>query len=92
MSEMKKSRSEIRIADDDEEEDDDLRRPATTRERSNVVEEEVDAKAEQFISRFKQQLRLQRLESLARYTDMLKRRSSNRVENYVSRNPTNLES
>ena len=65
VSEMKKSRSEIRIADDDEEEDDDLRRPATTRERSNVVEEEVDAKAEQFISRFKQQLRLQRLESLA---------------------------
>ncbi|PWA45520.1 hypothetical protein CTI12_AA517110 [Artemisia annua] len=62
------------------------------KERSNVVEEEVDAKAEQFISRFKQQLRLQRLESLARYTDMLKRRSSNRVENYVSRNPTNLES
>lgn len=92
VSEMKKSRSDMRIADDDDDEDIDMRRPATTRESCNAVDEEVDAKAEQFISRFKQQLRLQRLESLARYTDMLKQRSSNWAENCVGRNPTNLES
>ena len=79
VSERKKLLSDMRIADDDE--DVNLRCSATTGESSNVVDaeidEEVDAKAEQFISRFKQQLRLQRLESLARYNDMLKRRSSN---------------
>ncbi|KAJ1439861.1 hypothetical protein SESBI_02083 [Sesbania bispinosa] len=33
----------------------------------------VDAKADDFIKRFKQQLRLQRLDSILRYRDMLKR-------------------
>ncbi|PPD98004.1 hypothetical protein GOBAR_DD04943 [Gossypium barbadense] len=37
----------------------------------------VDAKADDFINRFKQQLKLQRLDSLLRYRDMLKSRSSN---------------
>ncbi|GKE46317.1 BEACH domain-containing protein LvsA-like protein [Tanacetum coccineum] len=72
---MKKSRSQMRIADDNDEDDVNLRRPTTTRESRNVVDEEVDIKADHFISRFKQQLRLQRLESLARYNDMLKRQS-----------------
>ncbi|KAJ7979349.1 DUF4408 domain protein [Quillaja saponaria] len=36
-------------------------------------EEEVDAKADDFINRFKEQLRLQRLDSLLRYREMLRR-------------------
>ncbi|KAL6224182.1 hypothetical protein ACLB2K_003038 [Fragaria x ananassa] len=36
-------------------------------------DEEVDAKADDFINRFKQQLKLQRLDSLLRYKEMLKR-------------------
>ncbi|XP_071700332.1 pathogen-associated molecular patterns-induced protein A70-like [Rutidosis leptorrhynchoides] len=71
---MKKSRSAMRLAKDDDV-DVDLRRPATTRERrSNDVDEEVDAKADHFISKFKQQLKLQRLESLIRYNERLNRR------------------
>ncbi|XP_076896762.1 pathogen-associated molecular patterns-induced protein A70-like [Bidens hawaiensis] len=69
MSKMKKSRSEMRMAPSDEEEDVDLRRPATARERRS---HDVDAKADDFISRFKQQLKLQRLESLVRYNQRLK--------------------
>nr|GEW26649.1 BEACH domain-containing protein LvsA-like [Tanacetum cinerariifolium] len=74
VSEMKKSRSEMRL-DAEDDEDVDKRRPATTRERRNVVDEEVDAKADDFISRFKQQLKLQRLESLVRYNEKLNKRS-----------------
>lgn len=36
-------------------------------------DEGVDAKADDFINRFKQQLKLQRLDSLLRYREMLKR-------------------
>ncbi|XP_059657040.1 pathogen-associated molecular patterns-induced protein A70-like [Cornus florida] len=43
------------------------RRPATVRERKAEPDEEVDAKADDFINRFKQQLKLQRLDSLLRY-------------------------
>lgn len=75
VSEMKKSRSEMRL-DAEDDEDVNMRRPATTRERRrNVVDEEVDAKADDFISRFKQQLKLQRLESLVRYNEKLNKRS-----------------
>ncbi|XP_076918801.1 uncharacterized protein LOC143579348 [Bidens hawaiensis] len=72
-SAMEKSRSEVRIGGED---DVDLRRPETAREssRNDDVDEEVDAKADDFISRFKQQLKLQRLESLVRYNEMLNRR------------------
>lgn len=35
-------------------------------------DEEVDAKADDFISKFKQQLKLQRLESIVRYNEMVK--------------------
>lgn len=75
VSEMKKSRSEMRLDADDDDEDVNMRRPATTRERRNVVDEEVDAKADDFITRFKQQLKLQRLESLVRYNEKLNKRS-----------------
>ncbi|CAL9091852.1 unnamed protein product, partial [Musa textilis] len=37
--------------------------------------DEVDARADDFINRFRQQLRLQRLESIARYKEMLSRGS-----------------
>lgn len=65
----------MRLDADDDDEDVNMRRPATTRERRNVVDEEVDAKADDFIIRFKQQLKLQRLESLVRYNEKLNKRS-----------------
>ncbi|KAL0327493.1 UNVERIFIED_CONTAM: Pathogen-associated molecular patterns-induced protein A70 [Sesamum angustifolium] len=53
------------------------RRPATVRERSNAKvtegDEEVDARADDFINKFKQQLKLQRLDSILRYKDMIGR-------------------
>ncbi|CAK8531943.1 unnamed protein product [Lathyrus sativus] len=42
---------------------------------SEMEEEEVDAKADDFIKRFKQQLRMERLDSILRYRDVLHRRS-----------------
>ncbi|KAL6330728.1 hypothetical protein AAG906_009156 [Vitis piasezkii] len=53
-----------------------LRRPQTVRETKSKLsetmsfgdDEEVDAKADDFINRFKQQLKLQRLDSLLRYS------------------------
>ncbi|KAK3025760.1 hypothetical protein RJ639_041916 [Escallonia herrerae] len=54
----------------------DIRRPATVRvgEAASFGDDEgVDAKADDFISRFKQQLKLQRLDSLVRYKEMLGR-------------------
>lgn len=74
--EIKKTRSEIRLPSDDEE-DFDSRRPATTRERRNAGDAGVDAKADDFIIRFRKQLKLQRVESLVRYNDILQRRTSN---------------
>jgi hypothetical protein len=41
--------------------------------RGRVEEEEVDAKADDFIKRFKQQLRMERLDSILRYRDILNR-------------------
>ncbi|KAK6118308.1 hypothetical protein DH2020_047879 [Rehmannia glutinosa] len=53
------------------------RRPATVREKGNAKvtegDEEVDAKADDFINKFKQQLKLQRLDSIIRYKDMIGR-------------------
>lgn len=54
----------------------DLHRPATTRERvmSSFEEDEaVDKKADDFINKFRQQLKLQRLHSILRYKEMLNR-------------------
>ncbi|KAK4412615.1 Pathogen-associated molecular patterns-induced protein A70 [Sesamum alatum] len=56
------------------------RRPATVREKGSAKvtegDEEVDAKADDFINRFKQQLKLQRLDSIIRYKDMIGRGSA----------------
>ncbi|KAF5748320.1 hypothetical protein HS088_TW04G00272 [Tripterygium wilfordii] len=62
-------------------EDEDIveaRRPATVREgRPKVTEadDEVDAKADDFINKFKQQLKLQRIDSIIRNKDMISRGS-----------------
>lgn len=48
-------------------------RPATAGRSHPPEDEEVDAKADDFINRFRQQLNLQRLESIIRYRDMLSR-------------------
>uniref|UniRef100_A0A6N2NHN9 DUF4408 domain-containing protein n=1 Tax=Salix viminalis TaxID=40686 RepID=A0A6N2NHN9_SALVM len=53
-------------------------RPATVREGKTTAEvddTEVDAKADDFINRFKQQLKLQRMNSIMRYKEMIGRRS-----------------
>lgn len=59
------------------------RRPATVRvsktkptiaeEEGSGDDEEVDAKADDFINKFKQQLKLQRLDSIIRYKEMVGR-------------------
>ncbi|KAK8343414.1 hypothetical protein V6Z11_A07G012800 [Gossypium hirsutum] len=83
VKQMKKSASEktTERAEEDEEEVE-KRRPVTTRIEKTTSfgdgdDQGVDAKADDFINRFKQQLKLQRLDSLLRYRDMLKSRSSN---------------
>lgn len=51
-------------------------RPVTVRERSakvTDVDEEVDAKADDFINKFKQQLKLQRVDSIMRYKEVINR-------------------
>ncbi|WCJ43025.1 hypothetical protein M5689_023792 [Euphorbia peplus] len=61
-----------------EEEIVETRRPATVREGKSKMEEEddeVDAKADDFINKFKQQLKLQRIDSILRYKDMIHRGS-----------------
>ena len=60
------------------EEDDivEARRPATVRDgnaRGTEADEEVDAKADDFINRFKHQLKLQRLDSIVRYKETVNR-------------------
>lgn len=52
------------------------RRPETVRERGakvTDVDEEVDAKADDFINKFKQQLKLQRIDSIMRYKEVINR-------------------
>ncbi|ESR64087.1 DUF4408 domain-containing protein [Citrus sinensis] len=56
------------------------RRPATVKEFGNakvaqVDDEGVDAKADDFIHKFKQQLKLQRMDSIIRYNEMVNRGS-----------------
>ncbi|XP_028807028.1 pathogen-associated molecular patterns-induced protein A70 [Neltuma alba] len=54
------------------------RRPATMREAKvseSEADEEVDAKADDFINKFKQQLKLQRLDSIMRYKEVIQRGS-----------------
>ncbi|KAI3443634.1 hypothetical protein Pfo_000299 [Paulownia fortunei] len=75
---LKKSASEKLVAVDkrEEEVEVDQRRPATAREKtaaSSGEDEAVDAKADDFINRFRQQLKLQRLDSILRYKEVLNR-------------------
>ncbi|VFQ84719.1 unnamed protein product [Cuscuta campestris] len=49
------------------------RRPATVKERGKAADLEVDARADDFINRFKQQLKMQRLDSILRYKEMIGR-------------------
>ncbi|EOY29905.1 hypothetical protein QUC31_020533 [Theobroma cacao] len=54
------------------------RRPATVREgkaKATEEDEEVDAKADDFINKFKQQLKLQRIDSILRYKETVNRGS-----------------
>ncbi|BAT76818.1 hypothetical protein LR48_Vigan728s003900 [Vigna angularis] len=69
-AEMRKSASERRGSIEREEEEEvERRRPQTARVEATSCreDEEVDAKADDFINRFKKQLRLQRIDSLLRY-------------------------
>ncbi|PIN17271.1 hypothetical protein CDL12_10073 [Handroanthus impetiginosus] len=73
---LKKSASEKVAPTKKIEEEVDLRRPVTEREKTAPSREEddaVDAKADDFINRFRQQLKLQRLDSILRYKEMLNR-------------------
>nr|GEX88172.1 hypothetical protein CTI12_AA086170 [Tanacetum cinerariifolium] len=74
-SRLTKSSSEKRVVEsnNDDDADFDRRRPATVRESAGAKDECVNAKADDFIKRFKQQLKLQRLDSLQRFRDMLNR-------------------
>ncbi|CAA0821294.1 Unknown protein [Striga hermonthica] len=55
------------------------RRPATVRERGAAEgDAEVDARADDFINKFKQQLKLQRLDSIIRYKDVIGKGSTGR--------------
>lgn len=65
---------EFEEAEEKEREDNAVRRrPATMRERVKADDVEVDAKCDDFINRFKQQLKLQRMDSILRYKEMLNR-------------------
>ncbi|CAI9782660.1 unnamed protein product [Fraxinus pennsylvanica] len=72
---LKKSLSECVYVVEPEEEVD-SRRPATVKETTSTAraeDEAVDEKADDFINRFRQQLKLQRLDSILRYREMLNR-------------------
>lgn len=72
-----KSRSEKRMPESDEDDEDvDRRRPETMKASIGGKDECVNAKADDFIKRFKQQLKLQRLDSLQRFREMLNRGTS----------------
>ncbi|KAJ8750782.1 hypothetical protein K2173_015963 [Erythroxylum novogranatense] len=73
--EMNKSVSEKTVTLEGEEEMDkvECRTAETTRMERNLSfgDDEIDAKADEFIKKFKQQLKLQRINSLLRYNEML---------------------
>ncbi|KAI7727177.1 hypothetical protein M8C21_026990 [Ambrosia artemisiifolia] len=67
------SKKKVASSEDGEEDDDWQRQPLETRRAIRVPDESVDAKADDFIKRFKQQLKLQRLDSLQKLREMLNR-------------------
>ncbi|KAJ0591452.1 hypothetical protein HanHA300_Chr03g0073481 [Helianthus annuus] len=74
-SKLRKSGSEKKVtaAHDKEEVDVGQPQPATMKKAVPEHDESVDAKADDFIKRFKQQLKLQRLDSLQKLREMLNR-------------------
>ncbi|RAL37978.1 unnamed protein product [Cuscuta campestris] len=71
---MTKSASMKAACLDSEEVDVEARRPATMKERvMTEADEEVDAKADDFINKFRQQLELQRADSILRYKGVNRR-------------------
>lgn len=70
---LKKSASEkmLTVKEKEEEDEEYERRPATARRRA--AGEEVDGKANDFINKFRQQLKLQRMDSIVRYNEMIDR-------------------
>ncbi|VFQ97726.1 unnamed protein product [Cuscuta campestris] len=71
---MTKSASMKTACSDSEEVDVEARRPATMKERvMTEADEEVDAKADDFINKFRQQLELQRADSILRYKGVNRR-------------------
>ncbi|KAK1630461.1 hypothetical protein QYE76_004776 [Lolium multiflorum] len=59
-------------------------RPPTTPTEEEAARSEVDAKAEEFIRGFKEDLRQQRLDSIFNYTQMLKNRAAGRRQPAVA--------
>lgn len=72
---MKKSASSKPLSSSKkvEEEEVVVRRPSTARAAPAKEDDGVDAKADHFINRFKEQLELQRLDSIIRYKEMITR-------------------
>lgn len=69
---LTKSHSERRVAEsDDDKEEVERRRPETMKASVEVHDESVDARADDFIRRFKQQLKLQRIDSFKKFREML---------------------
>jgi Cotton fibre expressed protein len=69
---MKKMKKTVSVGDtgDDEMK---VRQRRSFRGRDVVTEEGVDARADDFINRFKEQLKIQRLNSILNYKEMLNR-------------------
>lgn len=75
---MRKSASERKMKREKKPAEDspEQRRPATVREKKTALageDEEVDEKADDFINKFRQQLKLQRMDSILRFKEMINR-------------------
>ncbi|XP_077210159.1 uncharacterized protein LOC143845652 [Tasmannia lanceolata] len=73
IAQMKKSASYRSQSSGSFEKEAGVTRPATMREGKTSGDDEVDSKADDFINKFRQQLKLQRIASFGRYKDMLNR-------------------
>ncbi|KAJ4787400.1 cotton fiber protein [Rhynchospora pubera] len=69
----KKTKKTVSVGGVGDGEEVEVRQRRSFRDRDVVVEEEVDARADDFINRFKEQLKIQRLNSILNYKDMLNR-------------------
>ncbi|KAJ3684734.1 hypothetical protein LUZ61_013898 [Rhynchospora tenuis] len=69
----KKMKKTVSVGGVDGGEEVEVRQRRSFRDRDVVVEEEVDARADDFINRFKEQLKIQRLNSILNYKEMLNR-------------------